>query len=121
MPNANADTIGSDLLETDGAIAFYVFGRDTPQTRRRSRALMLEVLPIETRLPSFLMGGRRCSRKSLIDSWLSECHEREQARARAEAEAKAAAKAADEARYQRRIGRPRRAAAESAITAATHA
>ena len=106
IPDTSA-TPGDDLLEGDGKISHFTLGSSSPRAKRRARALMLEVEPVEARLPSFLMGGKRCSRKSWILQWLDECRAREEARAHAAAEAKAAAKAADEARHFRRTrGRP---------------
>jgi hypothetical protein len=106
---ADTDTdLGDDVLATDGKIAAFVLGSDTPKNRGRVRALMCQILPVEHRMPSCLLGGQRTSRKSWIRCWFDECREREEARARADAEGNAHASDAADARYRRRIGRPRR-------------
>lgn len=101
-----SDLLGDDLLSTVGPIAAFTLGADTPQTRRRVRALMTEIEPPEARLPSCLLGGQRCSRKSWILRWLEECRAREEARAREAVAAKTKAKRVADARFTRRSARP---------------
>jgi hypothetical protein len=62
---AGNDGLGDDLLEGVGAIALFIYGKDDKATRRRVTALTIEVA-VEQRIPSFVLGGHRCSRKSWI-------------------------------------------------------
>ena len=107
MTFADTDTAtdtapGNDILATDGAIAEYLYGEDTPKNRGRVRALMLQIKPVEHRIPSCLMGGQRTSFKSWINRWIEECRAREEVRARAQAEAEVQAQRTADIQYQRR-------------------
>ena len=115
MPLDNP-TLSDDLLEGDADIATHMFGSATSRNKRRARALMTEILPVENRMPSFLLGGHRCSRKSLIEIWLAECRHREQVRMRDAAAAKFQEEEYAIARMRRRPGRYRKQQPPATVT-----
>jgi hypothetical protein len=88
---AAGDNLGDDLLDSVGAIARFLYGRDDKAARRRVTALTIEV-PVAERIPSCVIGGHRCSRKSWIIEWIAERREQELAAATAAEQAKARVK-----------------------------